>query len=424
MPKLKITNVAAREILDCRWDPTLQVDVWVNGEILGRADVPAGRSTGSHEAVELRDGERRYQGKGVRKAARNVEEVLGPAVVGMDVTDQRKIDEKLRQVDGSRDKSRLGANAITGVSLAAARAASAATGVPLYRYVNCNAHVLPVPLLNIINGGKLTSNDLEFQEFCIFPVGAESFSESLQIGNAVYNELREIVVKRYGKLAANTADEGGFATPIVKVHEAMDCIVQAVERSGHVNKIVYGLDCAATHLYDAETRRYTLEGNKLTTGELLDFYKKLVKAYPIKTIEDPFSEDDVEGFQRATRELGIQIVGDDFFCTNPERIRERAPRGAANALLWKFNQIGTLSEALDAAELAYRSAFGIMVSERSGETEDPIIADLVVGINAGQIKTGSGVRGERTSKYNRLLQIEAELGSQARYAGTDFRAAF
>jgi len=424
MKKFKITDVTAREILDCRWNPTVQVDVWVNGEILGRADVPVGRSTGGHEAAELRDKEKRYQGQGVRKAVKNVCQILGPAVIGMDVTDQRKIDEKLRQTDGTKNKSKLGANAIIGVSLAAARAASMAVELPLYRYISCNAHILPVPLFNIINGGKLTSNDLDFQEFCIFPIGAETFSESLEIGNAVYNELRKIIVKKYGKIAANVGDEGGFATPIVKVNEAMDCMVQAVDRSGYEKKIVYGLDCAATHFYDKKSKKYTLEGNKLTTVELLDYYKALIKKYPIKTIEDPFSEDDMEGFLRATKELGIQIIGDDFFCTNPDRIRERAPKGAANALLWKFNQIGTLSEALDAAELSYRNSFGIMVSERSGETEDPIIADLVVGINAGQIKTGSGVRGERTSKYNRLLQIEAELGSQARYGGMDFRAAF
>jgi enolase len=424
MKKFKITEVTAREILDCRWNPTVQVDVWVNGEILGRADVPAGRSTGRHEAKELRDREKRYQGQGVRQAVQNIDKILGPGVVGMDVTNQRQIDEKLRELDGSQDKSHLGANALTGVSLAAARAASVAVALPLYRYLNCNAHVLPVPLFNIINGGKLTSNDLDFQEFCIFPLGAETFSESLQIGNAVYNELREIIIKKYGKLAANTGDEGGFATPIVKVREALDCMAQAVLRSGYEKQIVYGLDCAATHLYDEKTKKYSLEGNQLSTSELLDYYKELIREYPIKTIEDPFSEDDVDGFIRATKELGIQIIGDDFFCTNPDRIRERAKLGAANALLWKFNQIGTLSQALDAAELSYRHAFGIMVSERSGETEDPIIADLVVGINAGQIKTGSGVRGERTAKYNRLLQIEAELGSQARYGGLDFRAAF
>ncbi|HPR51134.1 MAG TPA: phosphopyruvate hydratase [Deltaproteobacteria bacterium] len=424
MKKFKITGVIAREIIDCRWNPTVQVDIWVNNEILGRADVPAGRSTGANEAKELRDNEERYDGMGVTKAVKNINEILGPAVIGMDVTDQRKIDEKLRALDGSKDKSNLGANAIIGVSLAAARAASNAVGLPLYRYVNCNAHVLPVPLLNLLNGGKLTSNYLDFQEFCIFPIGAETFKDAMTIGNAVNNKLREIVIKNYGKIAANVGDEGGFATPIKKVREAMDCLVLAVERAGHADKIVYGFDCAATHFYNEETQKYTLEGEELTTGELLDYYKDLIKTYPIKSIEDPFAEDDIEGFVRATKELGIQIIGDDFFCTNPDRIRERAPLGASDALLWKFNQIGTLSEALDAAELAYRQGFGIMVSERSGETEDPIIADFVVGINAGQIKTGAGVRGERTSKYNRLFQIEEELGSQARYAGRDFRCAF
>ncbi len=424
MKKFKITGVTAREILDCRWNPTVQVDVWVNNEILGRADVPAGRSTGANEAKEIRDKEQRYDGMGVRKAVKNVNEILGPAVIGMDVTDQRKVDEKLRAIDGSKDKSKLGANAVIGVSLATARAASNAVQLPLYRYVNCNAHVLPVPLLNLLNGGKLTSNYLDFQEFCIFPIGAETFRESMAIGNAVNNQLREIVIKNYGKIAANVGDEGGFATPIKKVREAMDCLVLAVERAGHADKIVYGFDCAATHFYDEKTQKYTLEGEELSTGELLDYYKDLIKTYPIMSIEDPFAEDDVEGFIRATKELGIQIIGDDFFCTNPDRIRERAPLGASNALLWKFNQIGTLSEALDAAELSYRQGFGIMVSERSGETEDPIIADFVVGINAGQIKTGAGVRGERTAKYNRLFQIEDELGSQARYAGRDFRCAF
>lgn len=424
MKKFKITGVFAREILDCRWTPTVQVDVWVNDEILGRADVPAGKSTGANEAKELRDKEKRYEGMGVRKAVKNINAILGPAVIGMDVTDQRKVDEKLRSLDGSKDKSKLGANAIAGVSVAVARAASNAVQLPLYRYVNCNAHILPVPLLNLLNGGKLTSNDLDFQEFCIYPIGAETFSESMMIGNAVNNKLRDIVIKKYGKIAANVGDEGGFATPIKKVREAMECLVEAVDRSGYAKKIGYGFDCAATHWYNAKTKKYTLEGVDYTTDQLFDYYKKLCKDYPIISIEDPFAEDDIKGFTRATKELGIQIVGDDFYCTNPERIRERASKGAANALLWKFNQIGTLSEALDAAELAYRQGFGIMVSERSGETEDPIIADFVVGINAGQIKTGAGVRSERTAKYNRLLLIEEELGSQAVYAGRNFKAAF
>lgn len=421
MTKYRITDVKAREVLDCRGNPTLQVDVWVNDEILGRADVPAGLSTGANEAVELRDGEKRYGGLGVRKAVKSVIEELGPAVKGMDVTEQRRIDETMIRLDGTKNKERLGANAVLGVSLAAARAAAAAVGLPLYRYVNINAHVLPVPLVNLINGGKHASNDLEFQEFCIFPVGAESFAEAMEISHAVNTELRRIIVDKYGKIAANVGDEGGFAPPITAVREAMDQLVLAVERSGYADKIVYGLDCAATHLYDKETGLYHLEGKKLTTEQLLDFYRDLLKSYPIVTMEDPFSEDDVDGFVRGTKELGIQIVGDDFFCTNPERIRERAELGAGNALLWKFNQIGTLSEALDAAGLAFRYNYGVMVSERSGETEDPIIADLVVGLNAGQIKTGAPVRGERTSKYNRLLQIEEELGSLARYAGRNFK---
>ncbi|BCV26057.1 phosphopyruvate hydratase [Gelria sp. Kuro-4] len=422
--ELKITNIVAREVLDCRGNPTVQVDVVVNDEILGRADVPAGKSTGAHEAQEVRDGGKRFGGLGVQKAIAGVAEEIAPALRGRRVTDQRALDQALIALDGTPNKARLGANAILGVSLAAARAAAAALRVPLYKYINVNAHVLPVPLLNYINGGKHASNDLEFQEFCIFPVGAETFKEAMEIGWAVYEELRTIIIDKYGKIAANVGDEGGFAPPIVKVREALDNILLAVKRSGYEEKIVYGLDCAATHLYDPETGKYHLEGNLLSTDELLAFYKDLLKSYPIVTIEDPFSEDDVDGFVRATQELGIQIVGDDFFCTNPARIKERAALGAGNALLWKVNQIGTLSEALDAAELAYRHSFGVMVSERSGETEDPIISDLVVGINAGQIKTGAAVRGERTAKYNRLLQIEEELGSCGAYAGGNFKTPF
>lgn len=424
MRHLAITDVFAREVLDCRGNPTVQVDVVVNNEILGRADVPAGLSTGTHEARELRDGGTRFAGLGVKKAVKNVVEIIGPAVKGKDVTDQRKLDLTMIELDGTRDKSRLGANAILGVSLAAARAAASVLGIPLYRYIDANAHVLPVPLLNLINGGKHASNDLEFQEFCIFPVGAETFAEAMEIGHAVNSKLRDIIVSKYGKIAANVGDEGGFAPPITKVREALDCLVLAVERSGFADKIVYGLDCAATHLYDKETGLYTLEGQQRTTDEMIEFYKDLLKSYKIVTIEDPLAEDDVEGFIRATAELGIQIVGDDFFVTNPARIKERAARKAGNALLWKVNQIGSLTEALDAAQMAFRNGYSVMVSERSGETEDPIIADLVVGLNAGQIKTGAAVRGERTSKYNRLLQIEEELGPAAHYAGRDFRIPF
>jgi len=340
----------------------------------------------------LRDNEERFNGLGVIKAVKNVNEIIAPALIGMDVTEQRKIDYKMIKLDGTKNKENLGGNAIIAVSLACARAAANAISLPLYRYINPNAHVLPVPLLNLINGGKLTSNDLDFQEVCIFPVGANSFKEAMEIGYAVNEELRSIIIENYGKIAANVGDEGGFAPPIIEVREAMDHLVHAVE--------------------------------KLTTGEMIDFYKDLIKSYPIASIEDPFDENDVEGFIQATKELGIQIVGDDFFCTNPELIKERSALGGANALLWKFNQIGTLSEALDAAQIAFRNNMGIMVSERSGETEDPILADFTVSLNAGQIKTGAGVRSERTSKYNRLLQIEEELGSLAKYAGRDFKMAF
>jgi len=395
----------------------------VNNEIIGQADAPAGRSTGSKEARELRDGEKRFNGLGVEKAVNNIHKMIAPALIGMDVTEQRKIDYRMIELDGTKNKENLGGNAIIPVSLACARAAAKAINIPLYRYINPNAHILPVPLLNLINGGKLTSNDFDFQEVCIFPIGANSFKEAMEIGYAVNEALRTIIVENYGKIAANVGDEGGFAPPIVEVREAMDHLVNAVELSGFADKIVYGFDCAATHFYHNETKLYHLEGNELTTSEMIDFYKDLIKSYPIATIEDPFDENDVEGFIRATKELGIQIIGDDFFCTNPTLIKERSALGGANALLWKFNQIGTLSEALDAAQIAFRNNMSVMVSERSGETEDSILADFTVGLNAGQIKTGAGVRSERTSKYNRLLQIEEELGSTAKYAGKDFRMA-
>ncbi len=420
--RFAITGIVAREILDCRFNPTVQVDVWVGNEIFGRADVPAGRSRGEKEAWEVRDGDKKvYGGLGVQQAIKNIEDRIAPAIVGMDVRDQRNIDLAMIALDGTPNKQNIGGNAIIGVSMAAARAAANACGLPLYRYINANAHVLPVPLLNYINGGRLTSNDLDFQEICIFPVGAETFRESMIIGWDVYNALRDILSSKYGKLAVNVGDEGGFAPPIVSTKEAMDHLVRAVEVSGHADKVMYGFDCAATHFYDAEKKMYKFEGEYRTRTELLDFYKDLVKNYPIASMEDPFDENDIEGFDMATKELGIQIVGDDFLCTNPKLIRERGEH--CNALLLKFNQVGTLSETLDAAESSYRHRFGIMVSERSGETEDPILSDVTVGINAGQIKTGA-TRSERTVKYNRLLEIETELGDAALYAGRLFRNPF
>ena len=416
-----ISAIRGREIIDCRGFPTVQVDVWVDDRLMGRADVPAGRSTGSHEAHELRDGDPdRYKGQGVLKAVANVNEVIGPALKGRSVVDQRKIDMLMKELDGTPNKKRLGANAIVGVSLAVARAAANVSGVSLYRYLNPNGHVLPVPFMNLLNGGKLTANYLEIQEFIMAPVGAGSFREALQMTSAVNLVLRDLVVEKYGILAVNTGDEGGYATPMRGVYEPLEFLSRAVEKAGYTQDVVYAMDCASTHWYNKKEKIYELDGKKYDRDELIGLYKKLKEKFPIVSLEDPLEEDDFEGYARITTELGIQIIGDDLFVTNVERLTEGVRRGAANALLLKVNQIGTLSEALDAAEFAYRHKYGVQVSERSGETEDPLIADLVVALNSGQIKTGAPVRGERTSKYNRLLQIEEELGTTGRYAGRNF----
>lgn len=417
----KITGINAREIIDCRGTPTVQVDVWVDGTLRGRADVPSGRSTGSYEAYEMRDGGQRYSGFGVLKAIQNVNSTIAGEVIGWDVTRQRAIDHLMIALDGTANKQRLGANAILGVSLAVARAAAATLGLPLYRYLNSSAHVLPVPMMNLINGGKLSSNDLCFQEFIMMPVGASSFSEALQMTAEINAILRPMTAARYGKLAINVGDEGGVVPPIVDVREALDLLREAVRQSGYEDKIVYAFDCAATHLYDAKSGTYNFEGKQLSTEEVIEFFKKLCSEYPIASIEDPLQEDDFEGFAAITKALDTQIVGDDLFVTNKERLAHGLLKGAANAVLWKVNQIGTLTEAMETAAMAFRNGYGVCVSERSGETEDPMIADLVVALNAGQIKTGAPVRSERTAKYNRFLQIEEELGSAATYAGKNFR---
>ena len=420
----KISRVKAREIIDCRGTPTVQVDMWVNGVLLGRADVPSGRSTGGYEACELRDGGSRYNGLGVLDAVRNVNEVIAREVTGMDVTELKKIDELMINLDGTKQKTRLGANAILGVSLSSAKAASALLGIPIYRYINPDAHILPVPMMNLVNGGKLASNDLDFQEFIIMPVGAESFSQALQVTVEINAVLGTIILDKYGKMALNVGDEGGYVPPMTKIREPFEVLQEAVSKVGWDDKILYALDVAATHLYDKETGMYTIEGKQLTTEDMLDLYRDLVSTYPIASIEDPLHEDDFEGFARLTKELGIQIVGDDIFVTQTERLGKGIEMGAANALLWKYNQVGTLTEALDAASLAFSNGYAVVVSERSGETEDSMIADCVVGLNAGQIKTGAPVRSERTAKYNQLLRIEEELGSSAKYAGRDFRRPF
>jgi enolase len=417
-----ITAIRAREVLDCRGLPTVQVDVDLEGGITGTADVPSGRSTGSNEAHELRDGGDRFGGFGVREAVANVTGEIAAALVGSPLADQRTLDRALIDLDGTPDKSRLGANAILGVSLAAARARAAASGTPLYRALNANAHVLPVPLVNLINGGKHASNDLDFQEFIVIPVGAGSILEALQISTEVNLALAEILLDRYGKSALNTGDEGGYAPAISDPREALGLLHEAVADAGHEGRFRYGLDCAATHYYDRDAGTYLVAGETRDTDGMIELYAELIREFDVITIEDPLDEEDFEGFARLTAESGIQIVGDDLFVTNPERLRTGIERDAANALLWKVNQIGTLSEAIDAADLAHRNAYAVVVSERSGETEDPIIADLAVALGAGQIKTGAPVRGERTAKYNRLIRISEELGSTAVYPGETMAA--
>jgi len=328
----------------------------------------------------------------------------------------------MKKLDGTPNKNRLGANAILGVSLAVARAAANVCGVPLYRYINPNSHVVPVPLMNFINGGKLTANDLEIQEFIIMPIGADSYNEALEWTTAINEVLREIIIEKYGILATNTGDEGGFATPMRGIWEPFEFLSKAVEKAGYKEgeDIVYGMDLASNSWFDKEKNVYELDAKTYDRDALIDLYKKLSDKYPIASMEDPLHEEDFEGYVKLTKELDTQIVGDDLFVTNIERLREGIKQGAANAMLFKVNQIGTLSEALDAAEFAYRNNYGVQVSERSGETEDPIISDLVVALNSGQIKTGMPVRGERTSKHNRIIQIEEELGAAAIYAGKNF----
>jgi len=423
----KITDVKAREIIDCRGWPTVQVDVYVDGERAGRADVPAGRSTGQHEAFVLTDGDpKRYRGLGVLKAVANVEHAIRETVLGFDVTEQRKIDLAMIALDGTPNKKKLGANSILGVSLAVARAGAARCGLPLYRYLNPFGHVLPVPLMNCLNGGKLTANELEIQEFIIMPVGADNYSHALQMTTEINEQLRELVIAKYGILATNTGDEGGFATPMRGIWEPFEFMQKACEKAGYKvgfgEDIVYGLDCAATHWHDKKAKLYGLDGKTYDRESLIDLYKQVAAKYPLASIEDPLDEEDFDGFVKVTAALPqTQIVGDDLFVTNVERLRLGVRGGAANAMLFKVNQIGSLSQAFEAAEFAYRHGYGVQVSERSGETEDPLISDLVVALNGGQIKTGMPIRGERTAKHNRLLQIEGELGGGAVYAGNNFR---
>ena len=414
-----IEQVGAREILDSRGTPTVEVEVALDDGTLTRAAVPSGASTGEHEAVELRDGDRsRYLGKGVEKAVGGVLDEIGPGLVGMDATEQRVVDQKLIDLDGTPDKSRLGANALLGVSLAVARAAAESAELDLFRYIGGpNAHVLPVPMMNILNGGAHADSGVDVQEFMIAPVGADTFREALRWGAEVYQALKA-VLKKNG-LSTGLGDEGGFAPALPNNREALDLISTAVGQAGLTlgGDVVLALDVAASELFSDGT--YTFEGQKRSAAQMSSYYGELLDAYPLVSIEDPLGENDWEGWSRLTADIGdrVQIVGDDLFVTNPDRLEEGITRRAANALLVKVNQIGTLSETLDAVSLAQQYGYRCMMSHRSGETEDTTIADLAVATNCGQIKTGSLARSDRTAKFNQLLRIEEELDDAARYAG-------
>jgi len=418
-----IEAVGAREILDSRGNPTVEVEVLLDDGIVQRAAVPSGASTGAFEAYELRDGDKsRYNGKGVLKAVAAVVDELGPALEGVDASEQRIIDEILIEVDGTENKGRVGANAILGVSLAVAKAAADSADLPLFRYLGGpNAHILPVPLFNVINGGSHADNGIDCQEFFLAPIGASSFSEALRWGTETYHVLKSELLK--AGYATGLGDEGGFAPDLPSNREGLDFLITAIEKAGFTpgTDIALGMDVAATEFYKDGVYRF--ENKDWSAKELTAYYEELVDAYPIVTIEDPLDEDSWEDWQYLTEQLGskIQIVGDDLFVTNPTRLRKGIELKAANSLLVKVNQIGTLSETLDAVDLAHRSGFTSMFSHRSGETEDTTIADLVVATNSGQIKSGAPARSERVAKYNQLLRIEEELGDAAEFIG---RAAF
>jgi enolase len=414
-----IEQIAAREILDSRGNPTVEVEVVLDDGSAARAAVPSGASTGEHEAVELRDGGDRYLGKGVEKAVAGVLSELAPAVIGLNADDQRLVDQALLDCDGTPDKSRLGANAILGVSLAVAKAGADAAGLPFFRYIGGpNAHILPVPMMNIVNGGAHADTGVDVQEFMVAPIGAPSFKEALRWGAEVYHSLKS-VLKKQG-LATGLGDEGGFAPDIAGTKAALDLISSAIEATGLKlgADVALALDVAATEFYTDGTG-YAFEKETRTAAQMADFYAGLIDAYPLVSIEDPLSEDDWDGWVSLTNAIGdrVQIVGDDLFVTNPERLEEGIDKGAANALLVKVNQIGTLTETLDAVALAHNNGYRTMMSHRSGETEDTTIADLAVAVGSGQIKTGAPARSERVAKYNQLLRIEEELGDAARYAG-------
>ncbi|WP_406605701.1 phosphopyruvate hydratase [Corynebacterium kroppenstedtii] len=420
----QIIDVQAREILDSRGNPTVEVEVLLDDASFGRAGVPSGASTGVHEVHELRDGGDRYLGKGVRQAVENVNEKIAPAVTGLEADDQRLVDKVMLDLDGSDNKSNLGANAILGVSLATAKAAASSANLELFRYLGGpNAHVLPVPMMNIVNGGAHADSGVDVQEFMIAPIGADSFREALRMGAEVYHSLKS-VIKSKG-LSTGLGDEGGFAPSVDSTKEALDLIAEAVKKAGYKlgEDIAFALDAASSEFYDKDKGVYNFEGGEHSAEDMVKVYEELVENYPIVSIEDPLQEDDWEGYTKLTAEIGdkVQIVGDDFFVTNPARLKEGIEKKAANALLVKVNQIGSLSETADAVQLAQNNNYRCMMSHRSGETEDTTIADLSVAYSCGQIKSGAPARSERVAKYNQLLRIEEFLGDAAAYAG---RSAF
>jgi len=419
-----ITEVLAREILDSRGNPTVEVEVWLESDAMGRAAVPSGASTGVHEALELRDGDKgRYGGKGVLKAVEHVNEEIADTVIGMDALDQAGIDAAMLELDGTPNKSKLGANAILGTSLAVAKAAANALGLPLYRYIGgVYAHVLPVPMMNILNGGAHTGwQSTDAQEFMVMPLGAPTFAEGLRWGAEIYHALKSVLKDR--GYTALVGDEGGYAPALKTNSEAVEVILAAIEKAGYKagDQVGIALDPAASEFYEEETGLYNLrkEGKKMTGEELVAFWKKWVDQYPIVSIEDGLAQDDWKTWEYMVQELGdrIQIVGDDLLVTNPERVRRAIKEKAANALLVKLNQIGSLTETIEAVETCHRAGWRAVTSHRSGETEDSTIADLVVALNMGQIKTGAPARSDRVAKYNQLLRIEEELDTTAKYAG-------
>jgi enolase len=422
----EIIDIKAREVLDSRGNPTIETEI-ITGEGYGSAIVPSGASTGKNEALELRDKNQRYGGKGVLNAVRNVNETITPLLIGMDIRKQREIDRIMIEEDGTENKSNLGANSILSVSLAAARCAADTLNLPLYQYIGgLNTYVLPVPMMNVINGGEHAGNELDFQEFMIMPVGAKSFSEALRICAEIYHHMKKIIAKKYGKSSTNVGDEGGYAPPMKEISEPLEVIMSTIEELSYKDSVKIALDTASSTFYDEKSKMYNAMGKKMDSGELIDLFADVSSKYPIVSIEDPMAEDDFDGFVEITRKLGkkIQIVGDDIFVTNKNILSTGIKKGACNSLLLKVNQIGSLTEAIDTASMAYRNGYSVVVSHRSGETEDTMIADLAVGISSGQIKTGAPSRSERCAKYNRLLRIEEYMGQSAVYAGKNFRIPF